>query len=62
MLGLLRNSVSSVHQCVFGKESHELDLRKTNIESTNIICALPLLIASEKAFYRERDFSRICVF
>jgi len=54
MLGLLRNSV-------FNKELYKLDLRKTNIKLTNIICALSLLVASEKASYRERDFSCICV-
>ncbi len=61
MLGLLRNSVFNVHQYVFNKELYKLDLRKTNIKLTNIICALSLLVASEKASYRERDFSCICV-
>ncbi len=61
MLDLLRNSVFNVHQCVFDKGLRELDLRKTNIKLTNTICALLLLIANEKASYRERDFSCICV-
>ncbi len=61
MLGLLRNSVPSVHQCVLDKESRELDLRKTSIGSTNTICALLLLIASKKASYRKQDFFCTCV-
>ncbi len=56
MLDLLRNSISSVRQCVFDKESHKLDLRKTSIESTNIVCASSLLITNEKASYRETKF------
>ncbi len=62
MLDLLRNSVPSVRQCVFGKELRELDLRRTSIGSTNIVCASLLLIASKEASYRGRDFSRTCVF
>ena len=61
MLDLIRNSVLNVRQYIFDKEMRKLDLRKTSIELTNLICALSFLKASEKASYRERDFSRTCV-
>ncbi len=49
VLGLLRNSVPSVRQCVLGKGSRELDPSKTSIELANTVCVLLSLNSKQKS-------------
>ncbi len=49
VLDLLRNSVFSVYQCVFGKELRKLDLSRTSIELANTVCVLLSLNSKQES-------------